>query len=107
MVIRFAAGIAEWEVDEEEAGDSAMLDDVLTRTQDYGWYAILFQMPCCQTHGLVANGSQRDQERRVGAIFNQTIQNIGRIMLVCVPMAVVRWHAMEAFGEPADHPFRD
>ena len=32
MVIRFAAGIAEWEVDEEEAGDSAMLDDVLTRT---------------------------------------------------------------------------
>ena len=45
MVIRFAAGIAEWEVDEEEAGDSAMLDDVLTRTQDYGWYAILFKMP--------------------------------------------------------------
>jgi hypothetical protein len=47
-----------------------MLDDVAGRSNDNGWDAVFFQMTCDQTHGLVADGSDRCQDGDVGAFLS-------------------------------------
>lgn len=67
-VIGDAARIAEREVDEQETWDGTMLDDVPAGADDDGRDAVLFKMSGCQTHGLMADGSQGDEEGCVGAV---------------------------------------
>ena len=54
----------------------------------------------------MTDGSQRDEDRRVGTVLDQSFQNIGRVVLNRVAMAVVRRHAVEAFRETADDAVR-
>jgi hypothetical protein len=45
-----------------------MLDDVPAGADDDGRDTVLFKMSGCQTHGLMADGSQGDEEGCVGAV---------------------------------------
>ena len=69
-VKRLTARAAQWEVNEDEPRYAAMLDDVAGRSNDNGWDAVFFQMTCDQTHGLVADGSDRCQDGDVGAFLS-------------------------------------
>ena len=56
---RHANRIAEREVDVEKARHAAVLDDVPRRGDHHGRNAVGFEMPCDQTHGLVAGRVRR------------------------------------------------
>jgi len=53
-----SARISQREVSEDEASNAAFLDDISRRAHDCSGYAIFFQAPGNQTHGLVANRSE-------------------------------------------------
>src|SRR5438270_11749286 len=63
-----ARRIAQRKVAEQKARHAAIFDDVLGAAHDDGGDAVLFQMPCGQTHGLVAHRSIGDENSGVGAI---------------------------------------
>ena len=46
-----------------------MLDDVPGATHDHGGDAVGFEVTCDQTHGLVTDGSERNQQRDVRRIL--------------------------------------
>ena len=59
-IIRLAARVAEGKVREHETGDRALLDDIARRAHYDGRQAIRFKLSSDQTHGLVANWSERE-----------------------------------------------
>jgi len=59
-IIRLAAWVAEGEVRENETGHPALLDDIPRRADHDGRQTIRFKVPGDQTHGLVANRSERE-----------------------------------------------
>lgn len=63
-----ARRVAERVVDEEEAGDPALLDDVTGRTDDDGGDSGGFEATCDQTHGLVTDRSKWDEQRDVDTV---------------------------------------
>lgn len=62
-------GIAQWEVDEYEAGYACCFDDVLSTAHDDCSYASFFKMSCNQTHGLVTYRSKRHQDHRIDPVL--------------------------------------
>ena len=52
------ARVAQWKVGEDEARDTAMLDDVFRRAYDHGRNAAPLKISGYQTHGLVADWSK-------------------------------------------------
>ncbi len=87
--------IAEWQIGEEITGRSTVFDDVQGGADNHGRNAILFEMSCGQTHGLMANGSERDEEGNVSPILLQPFQYLGCIDINGLTLAVFRWHAVE------------
>ncbi len=101
-VIGNAAGVAERKIAEQEARDPAFLDDVSGRTDDHGGDAILFQMSRDQTHGLVTDRSQRNEQGDIHPVFAAAAENLRRIILEGSPLAVVRRHAEEMLRNRSD-----
>ena len=87
---------ARQEIGEEEAGDTAVFDDVPGRSDDHGRDAVRFEMSGDQTHGLVADGSKRAEKRGIGAVDPQSRQHFRRIFGQGLALAVLGRHAMEA-----------
>lgn len=58
-IVRLAARITQREVREDKTRNPALLDNILRRAKHHSGEAISFKMPSDQTHGLVANRSQR------------------------------------------------
>ena len=56
-----AAGVAERKVDEDEAGDATLFDNVTGRPNHHGGDAGFFEISCSQAHGLVTHRSKRDE----------------------------------------------
>ena len=79
VVMGLAAGVAEWEVAEGEARHAALLHDVAGAAHEHGGNAVRFQVPRDQTHGLVANRSNRHKERDVDLVLPHQLQNLRRI----------------------------
>ena len=74
-IIRLAARVAERKIREHETGNSALLDDIPRRAEYHRREAIRLKVPSDQTHGLVANWSQRDEKHNiygVGATESRT-----------------------------------
>lgn len=106
-VPRLAAGVAEREVHEQEAWHAALLDDVPGRADDDGRNAGGFQVPCDQTHGLVTDGSKRDEKGDVDTVLAHPGFDLGRIVLDGESLAVVRRDAIESRIERPEMARRD
>ena len=67
-VVGLPAGVAEREVDEHEARDTALLDDVSGRADHHGRDAGLLDLSCSQAHGLVTDRSKRHHHDDVDVV---------------------------------------
>ena len=101
-IIRLAARVAEWKVREHEAGDPTLLDDIPRRADYDGRQAIRFKVSSDQTHGLVANRSEREEKRDVDGVSATEIEHGRRILVDGSALAEVRRHAIEARRGTAD-----
>jgi hypothetical protein len=101
-IIRLAARVAEGEVREHEAGDPALLDDIPCRPDYDGRQAIRFKVSSDQTHGLVANRSEREEKRDVDGVSATEIEDFWRILVDSAALAMVRRHAVETRRGTAD-----
>jgi len=101
-IIRLAARVAEREVREHEAGDAALLDDIPRRADYDGRQAIRFKVSSNQTHGLVANRSEREEKHAVDGVSATDIEDCRRILVDGSALAKVRRHAIEARRGTAD-----
>ena len=64
-----AARVAQREIREDETRHAAVLDDVEGGSNDDGGDTVGFQISGDQTHGLVADGSKRGQDRGVDVVL--------------------------------------
>ena len=101
-VIRLAARVAEREIREHEAGNAALLDDVPRRADDDGRQAVGFKVSRDQTHGLVANRSEREEERDVDGVSATEIEDGRRILVDSSALTIIRRHAVKARRGTAD-----
>ena len=102
VVKRLAAGVAEWEVTEHEPRHATLLDDVAGGADDDGRDAVRFEVPGYQTHGLVADRSDTDQDRGVDLCLTHPLEDHGRVALDRLALAAHRWYAVELLSESAD-----
>ena len=86
FVPRAATGIPEWEISEQETGYAAVFDDVARRADDDSSNARPFELPRDQTHGLVADGSERNEQRDVDAVFATGADDRRRVLLDGAPL---------------------
>ncbi len=100
--IRVPARVAERKVDEQEAGDAAMLDDVLGRADDDRRKPVRLQVPRNQTDGLVADRSKRGQNCRIGAVRAQTVKDLRRIPGEGLRLTVIGRGTAKVGGKTAD-----
>ena len=91
-----ATGIAEGKIAEEKTSHAAFLHNISGATNDDGWDAVRFQMPCDQTHGLMTDGSQRHQQGNVHPILSTPTENGRRILLACAALTIGGWHTVES-----------
>ncbi len=101
-IIRLATRVAEGEVREHEAGNPALLDYITCRADYDARQAIRFKVSSDQTHGLVANRSQREEKRDVDGVSATKIENFRRIFVDSSALAIVRRHAVETRRGTAD-----
>jgi hypothetical protein len=78
---RLPAWIPQWKVRENEAGDTALLNDVPRGAHDCCGNSTRLQMPCDQTHGLVANRSKSREKNGVNAILTAPFKDLGGMVL--------------------------
>lgn len=71
-----AAGIAKREVGKQEASDAAVFDDVPGTTDDHSGDAIRFEVSGNQTHGLVTDRSNRDEDGGIDRILLTPLQDL-------------------------------
>ena len=75
-----------------------VFDNIDRRANDERWNALGFELPCNQTHGLVANGSQRDKERDIDRVFSTQAEDLRRVDLFGVTLRIVGRHRVEALA---------
>lgn len=103
-IVGAAAGVAEGEVHMKIARHSRVLDNVDCRANDKRRDAVRFKVSRDQTHGLVTNGSQRDEEGNVDCILSTQIEQMRRVDLVCIALRIICGHRVEALTKLADNP---
>ena len=101
-IIRLTARVAEGEVREHEAGNAALLDDIPRRTDYDRRNAVGLKVSSDQTHGLVADWSERYEKRNIDGVCATEVEDCRGILVDGPPLAEVRRHAVEAGRETAD-----
>lgn len=101
-IIRLATRVAEGEVREHETRDAALLDDIPCRADDDRRQAMRFQVSSDQTHSLVADRSEREEERDVDGVSATEIEDGWRIGGDRSALAIVRRHTIEARRQTAN-----
>lgn len=76
-VIRHATGVTQWVVSEDRAGRICSFHDIERGTHAEGWDTNGFEVACDQTHGLMADGSQRYQKRQIDTLSFEALDNAG------------------------------
>ena len=92
FVIGFSARIAKREIRMQIARNTAVLDDIDGRTDDKRRDSVGFKVSRDQAHGLVADGSQRDQYGDVYFIFVAMVKYVGSIFINSVALTVFCRH---------------
>jgi hypothetical protein len=105
LIPRFAAGVAEWEINEQKTRDATFFNDVSTRADNNGWNSRGFQMSCNQTHGLVTDRSQRDEDCDINVVFPHPTFNLRRVLLFVQTLAVICWRAIESLAHRSNSTF--
>ena len=67
-IIRLTARVAEGEVREDETGNAALLDDIPRRPEYDRRNAVRLKVSSDQTHGLVADRSERYEKRNLDLV---------------------------------------
>jgi len=98
-IIRLTARVAEGEVREYEARNAALLDNILRRTDYNRRNAVCLKVSSDQTHGLVADRSERYEKRNIDRVGATEVEDCRGILLDGPPLAEVHWHAVEAGRE--------
>lgn len=104
-IVGAAAGVAEGEVHMKIARHSRVLDNVDCRANDKRRDAVRFKVSRDQTHGLVTNGSQRNEEGDVDFIFSTQFKQMRGVDLCRIALRIIRGHGVEALTKLADNPF--
>ena len=107
FVAGFATGVTQGKIHVEKAGHAAVLDNVASRAKHHGRQTIGFQVSGNQTHGLVADRSQRYQQGQVNLVLPAELQNCGRVLFHGGPFAVLCGHAEKTGSQAADSAFAD
>ena len=107
FVPRPAAGIPEGEIREHITRYSAVGDDVHRRTNDDCRNTGRFKCARNQTHGLVTDRSQGDQQGDVDVVFATVVHDRRRIRLESVSHAVKRRHTVKMLSQTAQTPLID
>lgn len=102
-----ATGVSEREISGQEARYAAVLDDVARRADDHSRNARRFERPCDQTHGLVADGSERNEQRNVNAVFATAGHDRRRVLLDGAALRVLGRCAVEMRPQRAEPACRD
>ena len=101
-IIRLTARVAEGEVREHETGNAALLDDILRRADYDGRNAVRLKVSSDQTHGLVADRSERYEKRNVDLVSTAEVEDCRGILVDGPTLAEVHRHAVEAGRETAN-----
>ena len=94
--------VAKRKIGEEKSRNAAMFDNVAGGSDDDRRNAVFFKVTGDQTHGLVANRSDGNEERRVRMSSNDAAQNFRCVGFFREAMAVHRRYAMEFLGQAAE-----
>ena len=99
LLHRFVTRNAEWitkrEIGKQESRYRAVSDDIQGRADDDGRDTVFFESSRGQTHGLMADGSERDEEGDISAVFPASLQYFRRIAVQCAPLTVLGGYAVE------------
>jgi len=101
-VIWLTAGVAEREIGEQKTGHAAMFNDILRGPENNRWHSMSFKVPGDQTHGLMADGSQRDEKRNVGIVLTTTLKDFRSIRFHRSAMTVFGWCAIKVCANGTD-----
>jgi len=104
-IIRLTARVAEGEVREYEARNAALLDNIPRRTDYNRRNAVCLKVSSDQTHGLVADRSERYEKGNIDRVGATEVEDCRGILLNGPPLAEVRRHAVEA-GRGTPNPTR-
>ena len=105
-VTRLAARVSEREVDEDETRDTGLFDDVSSAPDDHGGDAGFFESTGDQTHGLVTDGSEWNEQGDVDAVLHTPFCDPVRVE-ARLALAVLGRDPEEAAVHRADHPIGD
>ena len=94
-----STGIPKRKVNKQEAWNTAFLDDVPGGPDDNRRNAGGLKMSRDQTHGLVADGSKRNEEGDIDTILAHPRLDLRGILFECESLAVVRRNAVEPRAE--------
>ncbi len=104
LVTRNSEWITKREIGEQESWHCTVSDDVEGRANDHGRDAILFQNSRRQTHGLMTDGSERNEEGNIRAVFPTSPQYFRRIAVQSTALTVLRGYAVESSRQCAKPP---
>ncbi len=88
--------VPEREIGEEESGHTTVLDDVAPGADDDGGQAGRFELTGNQTHGLVADWSEGDQQDDVDVVLAAPLDDGRRVDLDGASLAVLGGYPEDA-----------
>ena len=101
QIARWAAGVAQREIGEHEAGNSTLLDDVAGTADDHGDETGGFEMAGDQTYGLMADRSKGDEDDDIDVVLPAPFLDLAGVG-PCGPLRVLGWDAEEPVVQRAD-----
>ena len=105
LISRLAARVAEREVGKDKARHPALLNNITGRAEDDRWDTVRFKMSGDQTHGLVTDGSQGDQQGNIDSILTTEVEDGRGIFVHSLPCTIDRGHAVKARRQAAKPTF--
>ena len=101
-IVRPSRGIPERDIREQEARRTCRLHDIARRPHHDGRDPVLLEMARSQRDGLVAHGTVRHEDRHIGAVRTQGLEQGRRVHLPRGPLAAIGRQAEQARGKRAD-----
>ena len=105
LVARLAARIAEGKVGKDKTRHAALLDNIARRAEDDCGNALRLQMSGDQTHGLVTDRSQGDQQGNIDPILTTEVEDGRSILVNSLARTIDRGHAVKARRQAAKPAF--
>jgi len=104
QVARLPAGVPEREIAEEESANTSVLDNVAGTAHHHCGNAICFEVAGSQTHGLVADRSGRNQNRRIDTILAAYLEYLWGVAFGGKALAAKRWYCVKSAAELTHSP---